>query len=128
MAVDSEQGKRILAEVREIAMGFPEVSERPSHGTPSFFVREKKVLASVFEDHHGDEHIAMWCPAPPGVQAEVVEQEPERFFVPPYVGHRGWIGLKLQVDPDWEEVAGILTEAYRLIAPKTLVKLLDAEG
>lgn len=108
-------------------MGFPEVSERPSHGTPSFFVREKKVLASVFEDHHGDERMAMWCPAPPGVQAEVVEQEPERFFVPPYVGHRGWIGLKLNVDPDWEEVAGILTEAYRLIAPKTLVKLLDAE-
>lgn len=127
MAVDSEEGKRVLAEVREIAMGFPEVSERPSHGTPSFFVREKKVLASVFEDHHGDERIAMWCPAPPGVQAEVVDQEPERFFVPPYVGHRGWIGLILNVDPDWEEVAGILTEAYRLIAPKTLIKLLDAE-
>ncbi len=127
MSVHSEQGKQVLAKVREIAFGFPEVSERVSHGSPAFFIREKKVLANVMEDHHGDDRLALWCAAAPGVQAELVEQEPERFFVPPYVGHRGWIGLRLDVDPDWDEVAGILDDAYRLVAPKTLIKLLDAD-
>ncbi|MGI9595973.1 MAG: MmcQ/YjbR family DNA-binding protein [Acidimicrobiales bacterium] len=128
MAVDSDEGKAALAQVREIALAFPEVTERPSHGSPSFFIRDKKVLASVFEDHHGDERLALWCPAGPGVQGELVEQEPERFFVPPYVGHRGWIGLRLDVDPDWDEVASVLDDAYRLVAPKTLIKLLDADS
>lgn len=106
-------------------MALPEVSERLSHGAPTFFIRGKKVLAHLFDDHHGDGRLAIWCAAAPGVQAELVEQEPNRFFVPPYVGHRGWIGLRLDIDPDWDEVAGILEDAYRLVAPKTLIKTLD---
>lgn len=125
MSVTSKQGLETLERLRELATTFPEVSERLSHHTPTFFVRDKKVLVHLFEDHHGDGRLAIWCAAPPGVQSELVEQEPERFFVPPYVGHRGWIGLRLDVDPDWDEVNGILTDAYRLVAPKTLVKKLD---
>ena len=55
----------------------------------------------------------------------MIEAEPTRFFRPPYVGHRGWLGLRLDVAPDWEEVAGVVEEAYRLVAPKTLIKQLD---
>lgn len=122
----NESRNESLRRVREIALGFPEVTERLSHGAPSFFIRDKKVLCSLFDDHHGDDRLGLWCPAPPGVQAELVEQEPDRFFVPPYVGHRGWIGVQLDIDPDWDEVAAILDDAYRLVAPKTLIKQLDA--
>ena len=126
MAASAKQRDAALKKLRGIATALPEVSERISHGAPTFFIREKKVLVHFFDDHHGDGRLAIWCAAGPGVQAELVEQEPERFFVPPYVGHRGWIGLQLDVDPDWKEVAGIVEDAYRLVAPKTLIKQLDA--
>jgi len=116
-----------LDRVRELAMAFPEVSERVSHGAPSFFIREKKTLCNFRDNHHDDGRLCIWVPAPPGVQDDVVKLEPERFFVPPYVGHRGWIGVNLDVDPDWEEIGGILEDAYRLVAPKTLVKKLDEQ-
>jgi hypothetical protein len=116
-----------LTRLREICFGFPEVSERLSHGSPTFFVREKKTLCSLHDDHHGDGRRAIWCPAPPGVQEQVIEDDPERFFRPPYVGHMGWIGLRVDVDPDWDEVAGVVEEAYRKVAPKTLVKQLDED-
>jgi hypothetical protein len=114
-----------LRQVRKIASGLPEVSERLSHGAPSFFIRGKKTLAMFHDDHHGDGELAIWCPAPPGVQAQVTETEPDRFFVPAYVGHRGWLGVRLDNDPDWGEVAEVLREAYRTVAPKTLVVQLD---
>jgi hypothetical protein len=76
------------------------------------------------DDHHGDGRLALWCAAPPGVQAQLVEAEGHRFFRPPYVGHRGWLGVRLDVEPDWEEVTAICTEAYRCVAPKKLAALL----
>jgi len=79
------------------------------------------------DNHHDDRRLAIWCSAPKGIQAEVVESDPDRFFVPPYVGHRGWIGLRLDVAPDWAEVAAVVEDAYRNVAPKTLVRQLDAE-
>lgn len=115
-----------LEKMREIAFSFPEVSERVSHGAPTFFIREKKTLFHFHDDHHGDGRLAIWCPAPDGAQALAVENEPERFFVPPYVGHRGWLGVRLDIDPDWEEMAAIVEDAYRKVAPKTLIKQLDA--
>jgi len=120
-----EEFAAILANIRMIVAGLPEVTERNSHSAPSFFMRDKKCLVNVWNGHHNDDRIAMWCAAGPGVQAELVELEPERFFVPPYVGHRGWIGLRLDVGVEWDEVEAILTDAYRLIAPKGLIKLLD---
>ena len=80
------------------------------------------------DDHHGDGRLALWCAAPPGVQATLVREEPARFFVPPYVGTRGWLGVRLDVDVDWEEVTGIVGDAYRAVAPATLLARLDGSG
>lgn len=116
---------RALKAVREICLSFPEVSERLSHGSPAFFIRGKKTLAMFVDDHHGDDILGIWCPAFPGVQEEMVALEPDRFYRPPYVGPSGWLGVRLDRDVDWDEVRGILTESYRKVAPKTLVKQLD---
>lgn len=111
--------------LRAICAALPEVTERVSHGAVTFFVRGKRTLAYLTDDHHGDGRLALVCAAPPGVQEEMVEAEPERFFRPPYVGHRGWVGLRLDVAPDWDEVARVVEDAYRGVAPVTLVRRLD---
>jgi hypothetical protein len=115
-----------LARMREICLALPEVTERLSHGSPTWFVRDKKTFVMFLDDHHGDGRLAIWCAAPPGVQEELVGQEPERFFRPPYVGHRGWLGVRLDVDVDWDEMVGIAEDAYRQVAPKKLVAELEA--
>jgi len=115
-----------LERVRAICLALPEVTERLSHGSPSFFVRGKKTVASFVDDHHGDGIVGIWCPAAPGVQAELVEAEPERFYRPPYVGPAGWLGVRLDRDVDWDEVAAIVADAYRKVAPVTLVRRLDS--
>ena len=125
MTSSAKQVEAALAKVREIALALPETTERLSHSAPSFFIRGKKTFVNFWDDHHGDGRLALWVAAPPGVQAQLAEQEPDRFFVPPYVGHRGWLGVRLDVDVDWDEVAGIVEDSYRQVAPKTLVKLLD---
>lgn len=114
-----------LKRLRAICTSFPEVSERLSHGAPSFFIREKKTLCMLVDDHHGDDILGIWCPAFPGVQEEMVAAEPDRFYRPPYVGPSGWLGVRLDRDVDWDEVREILTDSYRKVAPKTLVKQLD---
>jgi len=114
-----------LVKVREICLGLPEATERLSHGAPTFFVRDKKTFVMFHDDHHGDGILGLWCAASPGVQEEVIRTEPERFYRPAYVGHRGWIGVRLDVDLDWDEVARICADAYRAVAPKTLVARLD---
>ena len=123
---NEQQVERALAGVRNICLGLPEVSERLSHSAPSFFIRQKKTLAMFHDDHHGDGELGIWCPAPRGVQADLVETQPDRFYVPADVGPRGWLGMRLDRDPDWDEVAGVLVEAYRTVAPKKLVAELDA--
>ena len=110
-----------LEEVRRICHGLPSVTERPSHGAPTFFINDKKSFLMFHDDHHGDGRLAVWCAAPMGVQATLVETEPERFFVPAYVGYRGWIGLRLDVDPEWDEVAQICADAWCTVAPKRLL-------
>ncbi len=113
-----------LAAVRRICLDLPEATEKLSHSSPTFFVRRTFVM--FHDDHHGDGRLAIWCAAPDGAQALMVESEPERFFVPPYVGHRGWLGVRLDVDVDWDEVAAIVEDAYRTVAPRKLVAMLDA--
>ena len=124
MRKDAE--RRALERVRAICMAFPEVTERLSHGEVTWFIREKRVLAMMDDHHHGGDHYAVTCPAPPGVQQQLVEQEPDRFYRPAYVGPAGWIGVRLDRDVDWDEIALIVEDAYRMKAPKTLVKQLDA--
>ena len=123
MATKAEQ--KLLERVRAICMAFPEVSERLSHGEVTWFIREKRVLASMDDHHHSADHFALTCPAPPGVQQELIEVEPDRFFRPAYVGPSGWIGVRLDRAVDWDEIEQIIDDAYRLKAPKTLVKQLD---
>ena len=115
-----------LTRLREICADLPEVTERLSHGAVTFFVRGKRTLSYLQDDHHGDGRLALVCPAADGVQEELVGTEPDRFFRPPYVGHRGWIGLRLDRNPDWTEVAAIVRAAYLQVAPKTLVRRLDS--
>ncbi len=127
MPFPADEVATALAEVRRACHALPEVEERPSHSAPTFFVRGKKSFVMCHDDHHGDGRLALWVAAAPGVQAEMVDEEPDRFFVPPYVGHRGWLGVRLDRSPDWSEVAGICADAYRQVAPKTLVARLDAD-
>jgi hypothetical protein len=121
------QGGQALERVRAICTSFPEVSERLSHGSPSFFIRGRKTLAMFVDDHHGDGIIGVWCPAFPGVQEELVDQEPDRFYRPPYVGPSGWLGVRLDRDVDWDEVRAILADSYRKVGPKGLVAQLEAQ-
>ena len=90
-----------LDRVREACLALPEVTERLSHGAPSFFVRESKTFVMLMDDHHGDGRLALWCAAPAGAQQEMVDEDPDRYFRPPYVGHRGWLGVRLDGRPDW---------------------------
>jgi hypothetical protein len=113
-----------LEPLRRICLSFPEVTERPSHGEPTWFVGAKKVFVT-YANHHHDDRLGFWCAAPPGLQEERVAFDPQRFFRPPYVGHRGWLGVYLDVPVDWDEVAALVEDAYRTIAPKRLVELLD---
>jgi hypothetical protein len=112
-----------LERLRALCMALPEVTEKVSHGEPTWFVRKSFV---TFADHHHDDRLAFWCAAPPGAQEELVAADPGRFFRPPYVGGRGWLGVYLDVpDVDWTEIAEIVTDAYRQVAPKRLVARLD---
>jgi hypothetical protein len=114
--------ERVLERLRGICLGLPEVVERLSHGAPTFFVRGKRPFVMVLTDHHGDGRFAIWCAAGEGVQQMLVDADPERFFVPPYVGHRGWLGVRLDRGVDGNELAGIVEDAYAEIAPATLVE------
>jgi hypothetical protein len=112
-----------LERLRALCTALPEVTEKVSHGEPTWFVRKSFVM---FADHHHDDRLAFWCAAPPGAQEELVATDPKRFFRPPYVGGRGWLGVYLDVpDVDWTEIEEIVTDAYRQVAPKRLVARLD---
>lgn len=117
-----------VGQLRRICAALPDVTERLSHGAVTFFLRSKRTVCYLTDDHHGDGRLALVCPAPPGVQDELIRAEPERFFRPPYVGHRGWIGLRLDDEPDWDEVTSVVEDAYRCVAPATLVRRLGARG
>ena len=112
-----------LPRLRALCLALPEVTEKVSHGEPTWFVRKVFV---TYADRHHDDRLGFWCAAPPGAQEELVAEAPTRFFRPPYVGGRGWVGVYLDVDDvDWNEIAEIVVDAYRVIAPKKLVARLD---
>ncbi len=119
---DARERKRTLERIRRTCLELPEVSERLSHGAPTFFVRGKRAFVMVLTDHHGDGRFAIWCAAPDGLQRMLVEADPERFFVPPYVGHRGWLGVRLDRSLDWDELTGIVEDAFAEVAPRALVE------
>lgn len=110
--------------VRELCLALPAVEERLSHGEPTWFVGGKKTFV-MFADRHHDDRVGIWCAAGPGVQESLVAQRPAQYFRPPYVGHRGWLGIYLDVPVDWGEVADLVDDAFRMVAPKRLTAELD---
>jgi hypothetical protein len=110
--------------VRRRCLALPETSERLSHGEPTFFV-DKKVFVMFANNHHGDGRLAVWLPVPPGVQSTLVEQDPTRFFKPPYVGVRGWVGIELGRISD-EDLSLYINVAWELTAPKRLLSRAQA--
>jgi predicted DNA-binding protein (MmcQ/YjbR family) len=111
----------VLDRLRVLCLALPEATEKLSHGEPAWFVRRK--LFVMFADHHHDDRVAFWCAAPAGAQEELVDGA--RYFRPPYVGHRGWLGVYLDTGPDWAEIAEVVQDAYRVVAPRTLVAQLS---
>ena len=109
-----------LRRVRTICLALPEVTERASHGAPTFFIREKRSFASFADNHHGDGRIAVWCAAPSGVAERLIAEEPARFFRAAYVAHLGWVGMRVDNAPDWKVVRAVLDDAYETIAAKLL--------
>ena len=106
-----------LTRLRAICLGLPEAVERETWDIPTFRVRNK-IFVMATTDNGGP---ALWCKAPPGAQAILIEAAPERFFRPPYVGHKGWIGVRLGGEVDWDEVADLVQRSYQLTAPKKLL-------
>lgn len=124
---DEATAAAALQRVRELCLAMPESSERLSHGSPAFFVREKKGFVHFADDHHGDGRLAIYCAAPAGEQEQRIEADPDRYFSPPYVGPRGWLGVMLHPEPEWDEVEDIVIEAWRTVAPKRAVAAFDTE-
>jgi hypothetical protein len=115
----------LVAAIRAVCDGLPEVTERPSHGAPTWFVRDRTAFVTVWPDgHHRDDFPHLGCAAPPGEQAALIAADPARFFRPPYVGHRGWIGVRLDVlGLDWDELAAMIADAHRLVTERGRSKL-----
>lgn len=101
--------------VRSICLALPGTEERASHGAPAFFVRRRQYLMLWPSGHHEHRFPHLWCAAPAGVQQDLLATEADRFFRPPYVGHRGWVGMRLDGDVDWDEVAAVCAEAHRTV-------------
>lgn len=130
-----EDGTHVHAErerVRRLCLAMPEATERTSHGEAAWFVKKQFVM---FADHHHDDRVGIWAAAPENAQARWLELAADRFFLPPYVGVRGWIGvyLDLVLTGDAEkahrdDLAEIIEDAYRHVAPARLVRVLDSRA
>ena len=116
-AAPKELVDKQLARVRELVNSFPNVTEKISHGFPTYFVK-KKCFAYFLDNHHDDGRLALWCMAAPGAQAMLVESNPDHYFVPPYVGHMGWVGVRLDRDNEWPQIASVLEQAYEARAAR----------
>ena len=118
------RGKDPLARLRSICLALPEAVEKISHGAPTWFAGKGKVFATLDDHHHGAPHLSVWLPAAPGAQEALIDSDPDRFFRPPYVGGKGWVGVVLDTRPDWAMVAWLVEQAYRHVATKRLVAQL----
>jgi hypothetical protein len=124
--VRSASSVRLIERVRRICLALPEATEQEAWAEPTWRVKGR-LFAQLDDHHHGSPHCSLWLPAPLGLQETLVESDPDRFFRPPYVGHKGWIGVVLDTKPDWKLVAALVEQAYRLIAPAKLAARLDGE-
>ena len=117
---------RPITRLRKMCLAMPEAHEVEAWGEPTFRIRNKLFAMYASADtHHGTGRPAVWCKAAPGNQSLMVRAEPDRFFVPPYVGPSGWVGIHLDDDVDWDQLAELIRDSYRLIASKRLARSLD---
>lgn len=115
-----------LQRVRAIIAAWPETLEKLSHGAPTFW-GGRKTFAMFLANHHGDGRLALWIKSNADEREHLIALDAETFFVPPYVGPSGWIGVRLDRDPDWEMVAELLEDGYRMVAPQRALKKLAAQ-
>jgi hypothetical protein len=111
--------------LRKICLALPEATEKIAWGELTWRVRGK-LFAQLDDHHHGAEHLAVWLPTPLGEQEAMIFTDPERFFRPPYVGPRGWVGVRIDRRPNWAQVASLVEQAYRQVAPPRLLASLGA--
>ncbi len=118
---------RPLTKLRKLCLALPEAHEVEAWGEPTFRVKNKIfAMHAAANNHHGAGRASVWCKAAPGNQEIMIRHAPKKFFVPPYVGPSGWVGIYLDANVDWPEVQELLRDSYRLIAPKKLIALLNA--
>ncbi|MEO8451159.1 MAG: MmcQ/YjbR family DNA-binding protein [Gemmatimonadota bacterium] len=110
-----------LVRLREICLALPSAYEQVAWGSPTFRVRGGKMFAMSHDNHHGDRRVAIWCKSTFNDQDLMVRSDPKRFFIPPYVGPSGWVGVRLDLRPNWETILEVIEAAYRLAAPKRLL-------
>ena len=110
----------MVAKLRAICLALPEADERPSHGEPTWFAGRGKSFAMLDDHHHLAPHLSVWLPLPFGAQEALIAEDPERYFRPPYVGGRGWVGVVLDGRPDWAKVGRLIREAYLHVATRSL--------
>ena len=122
----SAESERLIERARRLCLALPDANEKVSHGEPTWFAGAGKAFAMVDDHHHGSPHLSLWLPAPAGAQQALIASDPARYFRPPYVGARGWIGVVLDTKPDWRIVAALVEEAYRHVASRRLIARLDA--
>jgi len=115
----------LVERLRKICLAFPDAGERLSHGEPTWFAGKGKVFAMLDNHHHGSSHLSVWLPQPMDVQETLIGADPDRFFRPPYVGPSGWVGVVLDTKPDWAMLQGLVDDAFRHVASKKLLALLD---
>jgi hypothetical protein len=124
----SARARNPRARVTEICLALPEATQQDSGRHAAFLVRNKK-FAYYLDDHHGDGRLAVTTRAAPGENTALVASHPDRFFIPSYIGPRGWVGLYLDVGRvDWDEVDDLVVDSYLSVAPKRLAALVEAES
>jgi predicted DNA-binding protein (MmcQ/YjbR family) len=121
----SATDQRLVERVRKICLAFPEANERISHGEPTWFAGKGKVFAMIDGHHHDSPHLSVWLPQRLDAQEALIDGDPERFFRPPYVGVKGWVGVVLDTKPDWVIVTGLVRESYLHVASAKLRKQLE---
>jgi hypothetical protein len=114
--------KPVIERLRKLCLDLPEATEQETWEAPTFRVRAK-IFAML---HQVESRPSVWCKAPKGIQGALVSADPKRYFVPPYVGHNGWVGIRLDTSIDWDELEDLIVDSYRMTAPKRVAALLDA--
>lgn len=123
-----KDGDATIERLRELCLALPECFEKEAWGECTFRVTGGSMFAMTDNNHHGSSHIAVWLKTPRDLQEMLVSADAKRFFVPPYVGPKGWLGVRLDYKVDWTELAELLKDAHAMAAPKRLLARIKGEA